>query len=296
MAAQRMDEFQTALTDLIAQFGHLSDNGNDFSAVPWRESRDMILNLVADYQMRKEPTAAKKVQIQSIRTSFARRQIIERVYRYVRKLMLHRERISYLYTFGYGLFRVYFLALGSRFVKQGWTAQDEDIFYLDYETVCQLVEKGEPPTDLSQVVTKHKQAMDEAQNITMPPIIYGDQPPPVETSNVRKLSGTPTSSGYCTGRLKIVKGLQDFGKVCSGDVLVIPFSDVGWTPLFTRSVGVIAESGGILSHSSIIAREFGIPAVVSVLGSMQLQDGTLVTIDGFKGEVIIHEEEVSDCT
>jgi pyruvate,water dikinase len=138
--------------------------------------------------------------------------------------------------------------------------------------------------------------MDEAQNITMPPIIYGDQPPPVETSNVRKLSGTPTSSGYCTGRLKIVKGLQDFGKVCSGDVLVIPFSDVGWTPLFTRSVGVIAESGGILSHSSIIAREFGIPAVVSVLGSMQLQDGTLVTIDGFKGEVIIHEEEVSDCT
>jgi pyruvate,water dikinase len=77
--------------------------------------------------------------------------------------------------------------------------------------------------------------------------------------------------------------------------LAIPFSDVGWTPLFSSIAGVIAESGGILSHSSIIAREFGIPAVVSVLGSMQLQDGTLVTIDGYKGEVIIHEEEVNEC-
>ena len=244
MAAQKMDEFQSALTDLIAQFGHLSDNGNDFSAVPWRESREMILNLVADYQTRKEPAAAKKVQLQSIRMPFVRRQLIERVYRQVRKLMLHRERISYLYTFGYGLFRIYFLELGNRFVLQGWIAQDEDIFYLDYATVCQVVEQGTPPHDLMQVVTVHKHAMDEAQNITMPPIIYGDQPPPVDTRMVRKLIGTPTSSGYCTGRLKIVKGLQDFGKVSAGDVLVIPFSDVGWTPLFSSKPVSWGNGGG----------------------------------------------------
>jgi len=77
-----------------------------------------------------------------------------------------------------------------------------------------------------------------------------------------------------------------------GDVLVIPFSDVGWTPLFAKAGAVVAESGGILSHSSIVAREYGIPAVVSVPNACQLQDGTLVTVDGFQGVVSIQEVEV----
>jgi pyruvate,water dikinase len=72
---------------------------------------------------------------------------------------------------------------------------------------------------------------------------------------------------------------------------VIPFSDVGWTPLFTRAGAVIAESGGILSHSSIVAREYGIPAVVSVAGAMELKDETWVELDGYQGEIYLKEPE-----
>jgi phosphohistidine swiveling domain-containing protein len=71
-------------------------------------------------------------------------------------------------------------------------------------------------------------------------------------------------------------------------VLVIPYSDVGWSPLFARAGAVVAESGGLLSHSSIIAREYGIPAVVSVDGAMTLLDRMRVTVDGHKGEIILH--------
>lgn len=71
-------------------------------------------------------------------------------------------------------------------------------------------------------------------------------------------------------------------------MLVIPCSDVGWTPLFTRAGTVIAESGGIPSHSSIIAREYGMPAVVSVPGACQIPDGTPVTVDGQRGEIVVH--------
>jgi phosphohistidine swiveling domain-containing protein len=85
-----------------------------------------------------------------------------------------------------------------------------------------------------------------------------------------------------------VHGLRDFDKLQPGDVLVIPFSDVGWTPLFTKAGAVIAESGGILSHSSIVAREYNIPAVVSVPGACQLADDTIVTVDGYRGEIVIH--------
>ena len=87
----------------------------------------------------------------------------------------------------------------------------------------------------------------------------------------------------------MVKGIQDFTKVNHGDVLVIPYSDVGWTPLFARAGAVVAESGGLLSHSSIVAREYNIPAVVSVEGATLMPDETTVTVDGHKGEVLIHK-------
>jgi len=73
--------------------------------------------------------------------------------------------------------------------------------------------------------------------------------------------------------------------------LVVPYSDVGWTPLFTKAGAVVAESGGILSHSSIIAREYKIPAVVSVSQACQRLDGKQVTVNGYTGEVTIHSEE-----
>ena len=69
--------------------------------------------------------------------------------------------------------------------------------------------------------------------------------------------------------------------------MVIPFSDVGWTPLFTKAGAIIAESGGFLSHSSIIAREYEIPAIVSVPAACSLKNDTVVTVDGYQGEIII---------
>jgi len=66
---------------------------------------------------------------------------------------------------------------------------------------------------------------------------------------------------------------------------------VGWIPLFTKAGAVVAESGGMLSHSSIVAREYGIPAVVSVSGVLQLEDNMVVSIDGYKGEIFVHRQE-----
>ena len=102
------------------------------------------------------------------------------------------------------------------------------------------------------------------------------------------LKGVPTSRGTYSGPVTVVQGIQDFGKVDQGDVLVIPYSDVGWAPLFTRAGAVVAESGGMLSHSSIVAREYGIPAVVSVPGACRLADRVRVTVDGYRGLVRVH--------
>jgi pyruvate,water dikinase len=116
----------------------------------------------------------------------------------------------------------------------------------------------------------------------------------VDTSQSEKLIGIPTSSGYYSGPISVVQGLEDMDKVQPGDVLVIPYSDVGWSPLFTRANAVIAEAGGILSHSSILAREYQIPAVVSVTEAMRLPDRMIVTVDGYRGEIILHRNTDSE--
>jgi pyruvate,water dikinase len=141
----------------------------------------------------------------------------------------------------------------------------------------------------AEAIAVRKRELQECREMTLPSIIYGDQQPPLMNHCGSRLKGTPTSRGYYRGAVKVVRGIRDFDKVEAGSVLVIPYSDVGWTPLFTKAGALIAESGGMLSHSSIIAREYNIPAVVSVSGACQLKDNTVVSVDGYLGEILIHQ-------
>jgi len=87
----------------------------------------------------------------------------------------------------------------------------------------------------------------------------------------------------------VVRDTSEFQKVMPGDVIAIPYSDVAWTPLFARAGAVVAESGGMLSHSSIVAREYRIPCVVSVAGATKLPDGATVVVDGYAGSVVVED-------
>jgi pyruvate,water dikinase len=138
--------------------------------------------------------------------------------------------------------------------------------------------------------------MAEAVDVVLPDIIYGDQPPPRETTERvdGRLKGIPTSRGYYRGPVCVVQSVEQFTRVEAGAVIVIPYSDVSWTPLIAKAGAVVAESGGTLSHSSIVAREYNLPAVVSVTGACRrLVDNMEVTVDGYKGEIIIHEPVVA---
>ncbi|MEV4099308.1 PEP/pyruvate-binding domain-containing protein [Nonomuraea sp. NPDC049649] len=100
------------------------------------------------------------------------------------------------------------------------------------------------------------------------------------------LNGTPGSRGSATGAARIVRGPGDFARVRPGDILVCPYTDPAWTPLLRIAAGVVTETGGVLSHAAIVAREYGIPAVLGVRGAMDgLRDGALITVDGNAGTV-----------
>ena len=162
----------------------------------------------------------------------------------------------------------------------------EDIFYLYYDEVKNIVE-SDLKTKLHSLIEDRKKQISLVQNVRLPELIFGIQQPPILNEESQEYRGIPTSLGTYTGEARVLMGLSEFEKLKQGDILIIPYSDVGWTPLFSKARAVISESGGMLSHSSIIAREYHIPAVVSVRGACNIKDGTILTVDGYTGQIEI---------
>ncbi len=281
--------FQRSVIGFLDEFGHFSDSGNDFSHEPWRENSELILDMIVRQGVVKD-RGAKKVGFADLPVRGLRRWWIRLLYRRARAFALYREAVSSLYTYGYGLFRDLYLALGERFVQRGLLASREDVFFLYASEIREMVDGEVRGDQARQRVHDRKRQMDRVRDLSPPSTLYGDEAPPLDPSPRTGLRGVATSRGHYTGPVKVLRGLQDFAKLSQGDVLVIPYSDVGWTPLFARAGAVVAESGGILSHSSIVAREYGIPAVVSVPGACSLADHTVVTVDGYRGEVLVHSD------
>lgn len=284
---EELKSFRRSFKDFIRKFGHLSDQGNNFSIVPWREQTQLVLDLVVNYSRLKYPPKTKEDRDKPSRESGF---FLDWAYQKARESLEYKERISFNYTKSYGLFRNYFLHLAKLFKRKGYIPDLEDIFYFTFDEIRKVVEEGRLSSILSKRLDKRKREIAEYENIELPEEIYGDKAPvPIrKDSGVKILSGIPASGGYYTGNTCVVKGAHDFPKVTEGVVIVIPFSDISWAPIFTKAGAVISESGGVLSHSAIIAREYGIPSIVGVKGACDLGDDRKVHVDGFSGRITVH--------
>jgi phosphohistidine swiveling domain-containing protein len=320
-AADLPQVLSKGIDNFIDQFGHLSDSGNDFSSIPWRENRFLVMQMIlskAQHQREVEleqdssrkfhpydelpgsyGQLGNKITWEQLKLTPFQRLCIKPIYQRARQFRLYREAVSFTYTYGYGLFRDYFLEIGRRFVRQDLLEEADDIFYLSWEEVKEILQNwtnqtGEfNRTRYLELVLDRKRELESNRELILPEIIYGNELPPMQQidqpGNIR--TGIPSSGGYYRGPAKVIRRISDFGKLCAGDVLVIPYSDVSWTPLFSRAGAVISESGGMLSHSSIVAREFKLPCVVSVPLACQIPDDTIVTVNGYKGEIYLHNPE-----
>jgi pyruvate,water dikinase len=286
---QEFSFFQSKFEQFIDKFGHLSDNSNNFTAKPWRENPAFVMEMIKDFETNPHDMQAR-LKYSDLDLRGLKKRLIKFLYSRSRRFTLYRDKVSYHYIYGYGLFRPYFLEIAARMVENGWLEYREDIFYLEWSEIKNAILK-DMRIDFKEVVDVRKSDMKNYEKIKLPDVIFGEDPPPVFIESYGRMHGTPTSQGYYDGEIKVISGREDFGKVEQGDVIVIPYSDVGWTPLFSRAGAVIAESGGILSHSSIIAREYQIPAVVSVSNCMQLKDFQRVSVNGFTGDIVLLDDQ-----
>jgi pyruvate,water dikinase len=280
------DSFSRSFVDFIRRFGHLSDQGNDFSEVPWRERPLLVLDMVVNYDELKH-ASMRKENLGTYQRGFGG--VLNWAYHKARESLEYKEKISFNYTKSYGMFRSYFLHLAKLFIRKKYVRTLEDIFYFTFDEIRGIVEDGRLSNELSKKRDKRKREINEYQNIELPEEIYGDEAPdPIQKNeNSKILRGIPASGGYYIGKTCVVKGGHDFSKVTQGTVIIIPFSDISWTPIFAKAGAVISESGGILSHSATIAREYGIPSIVGVKGACTLGDGREVHVNGFSGRITI---------
>jgi phosphohistidine swiveling domain-containing protein len=291
--------FRDELDTFLARFGHLSETANDFSRPSWREDPDAVVDLVLSHPSRGSAEARIDIDALAARVPRLRRPAVRLLWRRSGAFRVYREAVGDTWARCYSLFRETFLALGARLVGRGILGRPDDVFYLALDEIRALATgrtiaddrpANLPGGDARAIVARRRVEVAEAADLLVPDVVYGDAFVPLRRDRQprRTLEGIPTSRGVVRGPARVVLGAADFGRVLPGDVIVIPFSDVAWMPLFARAAGVVAESGGILSHSSIVAREYGIPCIVSVSGACsEIPDGATVIVDGTVGSIVV---------
>jgi len=199
----------------------------------------------------------------------------------------------------YPLLRQMLHSIGERMTEAGAIEHPEDIYWLTQKEVmatCEKLDRELPVERISGAIPERKAAIRSAQKA----------PPPTKLPNLslhwlqnrsaslsggrvhRSLRGVAASAGCVTGRACVLHGPEDFAQMASGDVLVAKLTTPAWTPLFARAAAIVTDVGGPLSHGSIVAREYGIPAVLGTgVATQRIQNGQTITVDGNAGLVIL---------
>jgi pyruvate,water dikinase len=276
--------------ELLEDYGYLSEVGTDIAVPTWKENPQYIKQLFVQLIQGTQPQAGG---IDPINQAFS----FQRQQKFVQRRIDIKGRVTEIYSRLLAELRWSFVALEQIWLKSGLLKQTGDIFFLELEEIESLV-AGNPElsNQLQELVQFRRSQFAQDSEITqIPLLVYGNTPPhplpPSAFYSDQILHGIPASHGQAEGRIKVLRNLQDIPEIDRGTILVVPYTDSGWAPLLVRAGGLIAEAGGRLSHGAIVAREYGIPAIMDVRGATWLlQDGQRVRIDGSRGIVEISND------
>jgi pyruvate,water dikinase len=215
-----------------------------------------------------------------------------------RDLVSNRENLRYERTRGFGMVRKMFTALGQELYKKGNIKKPRDVFYMELDEVLALTTAEFDPKTAQKITERQKefQLYDEqpdpeerfftyGMNFTNAHIYSKEKMTPLEGN----LKGTGCCPGKVQGKVRLVKHPDEVDTL-NGDILVTSSTDPGWVTLFPTAAAIIVERGSLLSHSAIVAREMGIPCIVSVTGLLRaLKTGDEIIMDGATGEIQIVE-------
>jgi len=292
------------LEAFLARHGHRCPNELEMRNPRWVEAPEQVIELIANYlragervdpfvtESRQQQRRTEAVTIVEKKLDPLRRAIFRFLLKQAQRTVTVRDNSRYYMAKFIFPTRKIYAELGRRWLGRGWLKQADDIFFLTLVEIEGFLEAHPTtvlPDTLQTSVEQRRLAYEFWFTVVAPEALGADGAPIVEEEEyLTLLKGIPASGGTIRGRARIVQTIQEAMSLRPGDILVTTATDPGWTPVFPLVSGIVLEIGGQLSHGAIIAREYGIPAVVNVPGAMHLiREGQLIEVDGSKGVIIL---------
>ncbi len=306
---------QQGLKEFLHVYGHRGVAEIDLGLSRWSEDPTYVLGVLANYLQLKNSDLVPDVQFQrgaqeaesmvaelirrARRKGWLRGQLVRFFLKRVRTLAGLREMPKFCLVLILAQMRETLWSVGKELAEAGQLEEVEDIFFITLQEAHTAL-AGE---DMRQVVSERRAGYDfELRRRHIPRVLLSDGTEPTAATSSGDaaagvsegtLLGSPASPGTVTAKARVI--LDPTGaKLEPGEILVAPSTDPGWTPLFLTAGGLVMEMGGMMSHGAVVAREYGIPAVVGVAGATErITTGQQITVDGAAGKISIEESASS---
>ncbi len=294
--------FRQEFARFLADFGHRGVYEVEIATPRWNEDPSWLLEQVRailDGQGRRPDDAARERRTAAEREArsltFFRRPQVKWLVKRAREGAAMRERAKSALVAQVEPLRHALLEVGRRLVAAKLVDSPLDVFHLAWPEVESWLRGEWDGRGARARVADRKARMARWEKEAPPDVIHADgsapaaRPVPAKSAQGGNLlKGLAVSSGRVSGRACVVRHPAEGARLKQGDILVAPSTDPGWTPLFLRASAVVMETGGMLSHGAIVAREYGLPAVVNIPGLLgQVRDGQDLDVDGDAGTVTL---------
>jgi phosphohistidine swiveling domain-containing protein len=287
------DLFRAEFAAFLDEFGHRETVSPVLASSPtWSEQPVVPLGLIAVLASTEDPdrgSPAGEAERELLRHPLlagSRARLVQRILERAREGIRFREDSHFEFLRLLPPLRSALLEMGRRLTGAGVLRTAEDIFHLRLEELEAIADPGRMPS--GQAARLRSAVRDRAarrEELASVKLLDFSQIYPSPTGGVL-VQGAPASPGVATGRVRVILDATGFGTLQSGEILVCPYTNPSWTPLFSRAAAVVVDSGGVGSHAAIVAREYGLPAVMGTgTATAVLTTGLLVTVDGNTGRV-----------
>ena len=304
-------EFMLALDGFLARYGNRGASEIDVSRPRWRDDPSLLLSVMTGGLAAGDAGAHRRhyrVQVDAAEAAAARlvsaagsgiwgrfrRHWVRRFVRVARSGMGLREHPKFIIVQVLAVVRSEVLSAGEILAQRGQLAEARDVWHLGFDELATALD--DPTLDVRDRVAVRAADVRRDQD-RKPPIAMsseGEIPTPgADRADLpsNALAGTAASAGVVEGIARVIRD-PSREVLQAGEILVAPFTDPGWTPLFVHAVGLVTEVGGVMTHGAVVAREYGIPAVVSVASAVdRIKTGQRIRVDGTRGFVQFLEEQ-----
>ncbi|MGG0188465.1 phosphoenolpyruvate synthase [Bacillus rhizoplanae] len=299
-------EARNAFNAFLNKYGMRCTGEIDITKTRWSEKPTTLVTIILSNIKNFEPNASNQKFEQGRQEALKKEQELldrlkqlpdgeqkaketKRMIDLIRNFIGYREYPKYGMVNRYFVYKQALLKEAEQLVQANVIHEKEDIYYLTFEELHEVVRTNKLDY---QIISKRKDEYKLYKKLTPPRVITSDGEIIVgeykrENLPAEAIIGLPVSSGVIEGRARVILNMED-ADLEDGDILVTSFTDPSWTPLFVSIKGLVTEVGGLMTHGAVIAREYGLPAVVGVENATKLiKDGQRIRVHGTEGHIEI---------